>query len=226
MLIKKLLNSFLPARLLSELYVEVKISVTTVCNRMLFARRQTLAQSKKLRDLKVELGCSRFKKGGWYGIDLDAETADLRWDIRRGLPFADNSCRFIFSEHVFEHLDLNELGRLLKDCYRALLPGGAIRIVTPDLGRFIRAYIEKDAGFVDAVWTPNDATPTELLNGVFYSIGHRFIHDFDSLQKELLKAGFSKIYHSSYRGSKFSELNIDSDMKHRRIESLYIEAVK
>ena len=48
------------------------------------------------------------------------------------LPFKDASFSFIFSEHFFEHLFLDEAGGLLKECFRCMKRGGVIRTVVPD----------------------------------------------------------------------------------------------
>jgi predicted SAM-dependent methyltransferase len=48
------------------------------------------------------------------------------------LPFNDLSISFIYSEHFFEHLFLDEAGELLKECFRVLKHGGVIRTAVPD----------------------------------------------------------------------------------------------
>lgn len=48
------------------------------------------------------------------------------------LPFDENCINFIFSEHFFEHLFLDEALSLLKECYRILKPFGVIRTCVPD----------------------------------------------------------------------------------------------
>jgi predicted SAM-dependent methyltransferase len=48
------------------------------------------------------------------------------------LPFDNDSIDFIFSEHFFEHLFLDESLSLLRECYRILKPSGVIRTCVPD----------------------------------------------------------------------------------------------
>ena len=224
-ILKRHLDKILPIRLLGELKAEAEMSLLTAANAILPWRRKIVRNARGLRDLKVNIGCGSFRQAGWYCVDYKGETADLRLDIRREFPFANGSCRFIFSEHVFEHLTLEELRHVLQDCYRVLKQGGAIRIVVPDLERYVRAYVDGDDGFITSVW-PTKVTPTEILNGLFYVLGHRFIHDFHSMSRELQAAGFSEVSRSKYRQSRFPELNIDSEYPHRQIESLYVEAIK
>lgn len=56
------------------------------------------------------------------------------WHYNKGdrLDFDDNTFSFIFSEHFFEHLFLDEASALFKECHRVLKPGGVIRTVVPD----------------------------------------------------------------------------------------------
>jgi predicted SAM-dependent methyltransferase len=222
--LKNLLTRVVPPRLLTEVRVEAEFLMLNTANYCLPTRRSALSRARELRGLRLNVGGGPFNPVGWFNIDL-LRTANLRIDIRRGLPIADSSCGFIFSEQLFEHLTLEELRKMLLDCYRVLEPGGAIRIAVPDLARFVRAYIEDDLQFIHDVW-PIDVSSTELLNGLFYQPTHRFMHDFASMHRELCAAGFADVYRSAYRASRFPELNIDSDMPHRQLESLYVEALK
>src|SRR4051812_43764196 len=70
----------------------------------------------------LEIG-SGAKKGvnGWITMDMQA-ACDLRWDLRKGIPFPDKTLNKIYSSHLFEHLSFNEIESLLKECRRALVP--------------------------------------------------------------------------------------------------------
>ena len=48
------------------------------------------------------------------------------------LPYEDGQFAFVFSEHFFEHLFLDEAIALLNECHRLMKPGGVIRICVPD----------------------------------------------------------------------------------------------
>jgi predicted SAM-dependent methyltransferase len=95
------------------------------------------------------------------------------WDIRRGLPFANSSVRYIYASHLLEHLKREEAEFVLKECYRALKKGGIIRIVVPDLECAIREYISKveyiEEEGIDSTVTPADEFVETL--GFFDSVG-------------------------------------------------------
>lgn len=82
-----------------------------------------------MRIVQSRLGAS---KGAGSGAAKDAHFHP--WQYRRGdsLGFESGSVTFIFSEHFFEHLFLDEAAALLRECSRVLSPGGVIRTVVPD----------------------------------------------------------------------------------------------
>jgi predicted SAM-dependent methyltransferase len=205
--------------------VETRVLLLTRLPNLLFPWRWArLIKAKRLTNINLNLGCGPFLEDGWVGIDYRSRNASIHCDMKRTLPFQDGACRFIFSEHVFEHLDLEELRRTLKECRRIMALGGVIRIIMPDLELYVRAYSERDEVFARVVYN-RQISRAELLNGVFQLVTHRFIHDFDSIRAELLTAGFSTVTRSSFRGSRHQELNIDCDLPDRKKQSLYVEAV-
>ena len=178
-------------------------------------------------NLFINFGCGVSPFEGWINIDgIPNHHADLFLDIRRPLPFRTQSARFIFTEHVIEHLRYDEAGYFLSECYRIMKLGGAIRIITPDLKKFVRAYIENDKQFFPIV-SPTLSDPVGALNLMFRQGGtHHYIYDFDELNRILLQSGFKKVFQSSFQNSVWPELNRDSGDKQRITESLYVEAVK
>lgn len=55
---------------------------------------------------KIQFGCGGNKLDGWENYDRDV-------NISKPLPFEDNSIRFIFAEHVLEHVHAHDLNMLL-----------------------------------------------------------------------------------------------------------------
>ena len=64
-----------------------------------------------------------------------------RYDVRKGLPFADNSVYYVYSSHTFEHFTYEESAQIAQDCWRVLRSGGILRIVVPDLELIVREYM-------------------------------------------------------------------------------------
>lgn len=96
------------------------------------ARHVTIA--KILRRIAV-LSEARYKKV--LNIDPDI----IRWDLRKGIPFGNQSFDVVYSSHFLEHLDLEAVVPFLKGIHRVLKRGGIVRIVVPDLQILVNRYV-------------------------------------------------------------------------------------
>ncbi|MEX2150262.1 MAG: methyltransferase domain-containing protein [Steroidobacteraceae bacterium] len=95
----------------------------------------------------LNIGCGNAFHPHW--VNLDASPADrsvTAWDVRRGLPFEENSFAAVYGSHVLEHLEPVVAGRLLRECHRVLRPAGIVRLVVPDLEEIARLYLESLEG--------------------------------------------------------------------------------
>lgn len=152
-------------------------------------------------------------------------------DLRKGIPFPDNSVDAVYHSHMFEHIDRDVAPLFLKEIYRVLKPGGIHRICVPDLETEVRRYLasleeckegrglEGHDGFVAAIieqTARREATGTleqapwirpieRVLLGDARSRGetHQWMYDFYNLSTLLRQAGFQDVTRKS-----FSESNI------------------
>ncbi len=65
------------------------------------------------------------------------------YDIRKPLPYPDNTFDAVFALHIIEHLTPSEGEKFVGQIFRVLKPGGMVRISTPDLEDIVRAYLER-----------------------------------------------------------------------------------
>lgn len=95
----------------------------------------------------VNVGCGQTFHSEWLNFDVVPTAPGVkRWDLRRGLPFAEGEVDAVYSSHVLEHLNYEEAKRFIRDSWRILKPGGILRIFVPDLEQTTRAYLaELDA---------------------------------------------------------------------------------
>jgi SAM-dependent methyltransferase len=105
----------------------------------------------------LNFGCGMAFHPGWVNLDSSADFPGvIRHDLRRGLPFADESFDAVYGSHVLEHLEPEAGARLLRECHRVLKPFGVARIVVPDLEAIAMLYLESlaqaAAGDVDAAF--------------------------------------------------------------------------
>jgi predicted SAM-dependent methyltransferase len=163
-------------------------------------------------------------------IDINREVnPDVRLDLRVGFPAPPESVAFIFSEHVFEHLTLDDGRRVFVDCYAALEQGGVMRIAMPDLRYIVERYMagryEGEGGpeaQADAGYRRIDS-PTLLLNYALRSWGHVYLYDLGELDLRLRQAGFGKVDPQEIGKSLHPEL---AGLEQRGESRLVVEATK
>jgi predicted SAM-dependent methyltransferase len=228
------LARILPEHALSHLLGELRISAKRAVHSRSVRRRLAC-----VRDRRVNIGCGSRPTAGWINLDLWPLQSAFFWDCRRGLPFADNTVTAIYTEHVFEHLDLEtEAKRFLRECRRCLQPDAVLRIVVPDAGAYLRAYGQTwaplaamrpleptDEGWRDPWLGDIYQTQMQLINAVFRQREeHKYAYDEETLTLLLREAGFSQIIPQRFAVSIDEQMAPDNEA--RQNESLYIEAVK
>ena len=92
-------------------------------------------------NLKIDLGCCRFKRQGYIGFDLyeytdvDPEHApDFLCDLDEGIPLDDNSVAAVYTSHLLEHI--NTWASFFHEIWRVCQPGAIIEIRVPYLQHF------------------------------------------------------------------------------------------
>ena len=174
-------------------------------------------------EIFLEVGAGN-KKGenGWTSIDVTKE-CDIFWDLRKGLPFPNESISRIYSEHFLEHLSFKEGQRFLDDCLRVLLPGGMFSICVPNAKIYIEAYLSDRTldnnqffGYKPAY---NNTTKIDYVNYTAYMDGHhKYMFDEENILMILRSIGFSKVRLRSF--------DPRLDQVARQHESIYAEGVK
>ena len=92
---------------------------------------------------KLQLGAGGFHPAGWLNTDIEPSNNEVYLDATGRYPFPDGSFQYIFAEHVIEHVPWEGGLAMLQECYRVLATGGKIRIVTPNLTKFIQLLTDR-----------------------------------------------------------------------------------
>lgn len=190
------------------------------------SHRRRLRATRKSSHLKLNIASGSLKSAGWLNVDA-SPNADLRIDLRQNLPITSGSVSLIFSEHFLDHLEYpNTARRFLAECLRVLEPGGRMRLVLHDAEALCRAYVNRDTEYfrLSGETTTN---LVEAVNSTFRFNGfHKFIYDFETLEKLLLEVGFSRVIRCQFRQSEIPELVQDFDQVARGVLSMYVEALE
>jgi len=183
------------------------------------ARRRAGARTRGGR-LRLHLGSGGNNLPGWVNVDLVGAHADVTWDLRRPLPFADGAADVVFLEHVLEHMTVGEGMAVLRHAHRVLAPGGVLRVGVPDAGLYARSYAGGD-GAIDEL-RPDRPTRMLALGEVFQEHGHVSAWDGETLALVVRAVGFEG---AEVMPGGTSRIEPAPDSPARIAESVYVEAV-
>jgi len=169
--------------------------LTTVRAPML-SRRFQQAVATAPGPVRVNAGAGTVVLPGWINTDV-AWRSGMYLDLTKPWPVPPGSVDRIYADNVIEHFSLEAARDVLRHCYSALRPGGAVRFATPDLERTARAYLEDPA--LTAAHLDRHRRhgypaehPADMLRVTFAYHGHHegYIFDWNALSSELTTAGF------------------------------------
>lgn len=95
-------------------------------------KKRRIQITNRLWPYAVILGCGKDRRTGWVGLDCGEYGQECLWDLRDGLPFADNSCQKLLADQVLEHIQLTEdFVFIMNECLRVLWNSGKMEIFVP-----------------------------------------------------------------------------------------------
>jgi hypothetical protein len=162
--------------------------------------------------MKLSIGAGERRIPGFLSVDIDAAFGpDIVADIGQPLDLPDASVECLFCEEVISQIAPEACFGFFRECRRVLQPGGVVRILTPDLERFARAYLERP-DWLRAIWHRHVGLPllcdtaAEVLNLGLRGVGP-FVYDRATLRCLAERAGlvlhessFNRSLHPAMRG--------------------------
>ena len=166
--------------------------------------------------IKLNVGASPiWSKEEWHTLDhkeRERSKTSVKGDAAN-IPLDDSTCSTVFTSHMFEHIPHVKLEEILLEFNRVLDKDGVLRILTPDLHKVAKAYIEKDTTFFDEAKLEDESLRTDLgfggmfmnfivspgqdtalydrgLNEFVAGYAHLYSYDFDMLKILLERTGF------------------------------------
>ncbi len=81
---------------------------------------------------RLNLGCGQRHRQGWINLDNNPKNKpDVLRDLKRGLPYDDNSVDSIYISHVLEHFEWDDFFFIMAEMHRVLKPGARVDIIVP-----------------------------------------------------------------------------------------------
>ena len=175
---------------------------------------------------RLNWGCGSVGEPGWINSDIkDGPGVDISCDIREGLPLESDSIDYAVSIHALPEVPYDAQVPVLKELRRVLKPGGVLRLCLPDIDRSIDAYRRGDKSFY---LIPDEDMKSLggkfILQLIWYGYSRTFFTR-DFIEELLLKSGFSRIEHTSFRQTTSNYTGI-IELDNREAESLFVEAYK
>lgn len=175
--------------------------------------------------MKLHLGCGSKILEGF--INIDARPADnvIADNVKTLSLFKSGSVDLIYACHVLEHICRHERNAVLERWWEVLIPGGTLRVAVPNFEKVVHLYQNG---------VPLGGLIGFLYGGQDYSFNfHHYCWDFQSLEADLQKAGFSNIVRYDWRKTEHANVDDYSQSYWPHMEkdtgilmSLNIEAVK
>jgi hypothetical protein len=134
---------------------------------------------------------------GWINVDLDPAGAQVVADFARTLPFGTARADFLHCEDFIAQLPPVAALAFLRECRRVVKSSGVLRLLTPDLAKLARMYLERPDDLV-RIWTAFVGVPLvtgsacEVVN-LGMQLAGKFQYDFATLAELAAQAGFDAV---------------------------------
>ena len=155
--------------------------------------------------IKLNVGASPiWEQPGWHTLDhkLSENTEFGIAGDASNIELPDQSCDIVFCSHVFEHIPHVKLPSIIAEMNRVLKTGGVLRVLTPDLAKIARAYVDGDEEFFKAALSEDESLRTDIgLGGTFMNFIVSPGQDTALLSRDLstLIAGYAHLYSYDYK---------------------------
>ncbi len=185
-------------------------------------------KSRQSKNKYIQIGCGPHLFEDFDNVDFYSSSFSF-WkkkrnfiphDLRLPLPFKNDSYQGAFSEHTLEHLYFDDAQFLLREICRVLKNDAIFRCTVPGLNLYIENFSEKKN---DKYFSQFD-TGCDALRDLVHNWGHLSVWDEETLKRELLNAGFSKVNICEFGTGE--NKNLIKDIYERKFQTIYLEAKK
>lgn len=156
---------------------------------------------------------------------------NIMWaDATKYIPERDESVDAIYSSHMIEHLDKEEVKKFLHEAFRVLKSGGIIRLVVPNIRYLVENYLKNGSAdnFIEKTGLTKSKPKTLTKKLKYLAVGdrhHQWMYDGHSLCNTLYLEGFQKPQIMEPGSTNIINPGV-LNLKERCPESVFVEAIK
>lgn len=172
---------------------------------------------------RMNFGCGPVQPEGWHNVDIQDLGQEYVDDILEGLPFPDAYFDYIVCNHSLCQITHRRVLQALEELHRVARPGGAIRILVPDIQKAFDKWLEDDADFF-----PNmEGSVDERFCGYLtWFSGNVSVFTPRYLTELLERAGWSGVAQVEYKATSRPGHPGIADLDSREPENVIVEAIR
>ena len=133
-----------------------------------------------MSEIKLNLGCGDVELDGYRNMDIKRGPGEGAYP----LLIDDGSVDEIRASHLLEHFPMRDTLPVLAEWYRAIKPGGRIKIAVPDFDVIAKSYLDGDKINVTGYLMGGQTDENDY---------HKNLFSFESLKAQLEHVGFEKV---------------------------------
>lgn len=131
--------------------------------------------------VKLHLGCGKRDFGpSWVHIDK-ADFPHIKYKDVTKLPFETGTVDVIYACHLIAYFDREEIIPILKEWKRVLIPGGVLRLATPDFRAMAKMYLRENCSNLNQFLGPLYGK----MGGVYIDHSHKCGVDIQCVEKPI-----------------------------------------
>jgi predicted SAM-dependent methyltransferase len=191
---------------------------------------------------RLNLGCAcMLLPPPWHNLDKAPQMVETDYifrqhDLRKPLPYADESVELIYCSHTLDHLPLASAVSCLRECHRVMVQGAVGRFVVMDFEMLMEAWADGEV-WRFGTWQPKGwrgLRSGALRFSTFFMgslsdeeeyTGHWWSADYAGMLEMCQKAGFANVKKLEYGQSQSRTMMLEAKDGFPD-HSLFVEVVK
>lgn len=172
---------------------------------------------------RMNFGCGPRQPEGWHNVDIQDLGQEYVNDVLKGLPFPNDHFDYVIANHSLQSIMHRRVVQALEEIHRVTKPGGAVRILVPDIPKAFTKWLDRDADYF-----PNTGGSIDerFCGYLTWFSGNVSVFTPAYLAEALQRAGWMEMTQVEFRKTGRPEYVGIVELDSRQRESVIFEAIK